>query len=380
MKKLFLLPLLILPFLLSCNGSRKNANSNEPRNIYEDFSALEKLDFKHFNNYEIVTNTVVKCMVEDTLLWVISLNPMNNFGTCLNLNTGEEYSTIMNMGRASNEFLDFYNAFLTRDSIHVISGDNQVKTFAKKDVVERIPLGERYFSHITPPKSKYVQYISPAADGSYIGTLANNKTSHTISSGFAISASPFPHNDDFTSESLFLLNKDSVISYESIDYDSFGFDISESDRKKACLKHAYANSSYDLHSDGRAVFALKKIPVIYIYDFESKKVVAEKRYGNFNIENDYLCNDMAISSTSIKCTDKYIYCSFNAYLSDEDIKTETKKGVLLVYDWDLNPVKMFEVPELEFYNNCYISEDGTAAYYMKEVEEGFELQKAELDI
>lgn len=79
---------------------------------------------------------------------------------------------------------------------------------------------------------------------------------------------------------------------------------------------------------------------------------------------------------SVETNDKYILCSVQGYLCEKD---KLYKKAIYVFDWELNPIKKFDLPERK--NGYYtISSDCSAVYFCDYNVEGLTLYKADLNI
>ena len=81
----------------------------------------------------------------------------------------------------------------------------------------------------------------------------------------------------------------------------------------------------------------------------------------------------------MKTNDKYILCLVRGYFSEADKESMQNKRAIFVFDWDLNPIKKFDLPYREkgYYT---VSNDGSAVYFRESSEDGLSLYKADLNI
>lgn len=377
-KNRLILLLFIMISFFSCSNADKNQiilNSD----ISTDFPISSKLDFKRFNKYNLQAASIKDCIIEDSTLWITTMLDPNNFGYCFNLNTGKELSVIANRGKAANEFLVMYKAVISGDSIQLYSGINEIKTFAKKDIIENKPMYERNYSYIAPPDTLFTSNQIKLADGSVLATVATDKISY---SDFTVGGG---HNPDaeFNEESVAVFNNDKVNLYETIKYDSFNSEGDASEKEKnMALKYSYSASHIGLNDNDMAIFALRSKLILYTFNLNNKKVVKEKRYGKITVGKSWIKDDMDLITHSIKCSDKYIVCIVSGYLNEKDKESKILKDAILVFDWALNPIKRFDLEEKEGIkrNNYFISEDCNAVYFYEEQEDGITLFKSDLGL
>lgn len=82
---------------------------------------------------------------------------------------------------------------------------------------------------------------------------------------------------------------------------------------------------------------------------------------------------------SMKVSDENILCMVSGYLSEENKKLGLLKDAIFAFDWDLNPVKKFDLPNRK--NGYYtISKDCKSVYFCEFNEDGLTLHKADLNI
>lgn len=377
-KKLQLLSFFIVLSFFSCKNTAKdpvmmNADFNT------DFPKASNLDFKYVNKYDFLTSRINECIVDSSVLWLTTGMNTDDFGYCFDLNTGEKLSVIANKGNAGNEFLVMYKSIIVGDSIQLHSGLNEIKTFAKKDIIENKPMYERGYSSIAPNDSLFTNYQIKLRNGLVLATLS---TQPITRNNFGGGTSP-DYDIKVKEESIAIFNNNEVNFYETIQYDSFTFEENIPDnQKKTILKDDYSNSHIGVKGDEIAIFALRRSLILYTFDLSSKKVIKEKRYGNITIHEDRMKDDMSFFTRSIKYNDKYIYCIISAYFTEEDRKSDSHKTAVIVFDWDLNPIKRFDIQDKEGIKgfNYFISEDCSALYYYENQEDGVALYKSDLGL
>lgn len=368
-----LLLFLIGVSFFSCNGA--GSPSNFISNFDKDFPVSEKLDFKPFNKYDILKSGYY--MIDDSILWYFPHYDENIIGCCYDLNSGEELSTIAMRGNAAHELVDlnFYASKMIGDSIQLYSRSDIIKTFAKKDIIDGKPMNERAFSVITPPDSINIGRMVKLPNGSVIGTIRGTQGQN-----------PPPEIFNINNKSIFIFNNNEVTGYETINHDSFDLKMSskelEDNTSNYMIKQTYAESVIELKGNDMAVFSPVYQFILYTFDINSGTVVKEKRYTDMKSSgvSHMTANEMEMRMGYMKSNDKYIFCPAYGYFSKEDKELKLKKRALFVFDWDLNPIKRFELPNADgiFF---IISNDCSSIYTgMLSDEEGLILTKADIEI
>ena len=121
---------------------------------------------------------------------------------------------------------------------------------------------------------------------------------------------------------------------------------------------------------------------MYTFDINNGNVVNEKRYTKIQRKDGKeasftTINDRNLSIGAMNVTDKYFLCGVDGYLSEKDIESGLRKKAIFVFDWNLNPIKKFELPNRKkgYYT---ISNDCSSVYFCEYNEEGLTLYKADL--
>lgn len=340
-------------------------------NIDTDFPTSEKLEFKPFNKYAILDKG--GCMIDDSVLWYFSWYDNDNIGFCYDLNTAEKLSTIAMKGKADHEFIqyNFYYSKLTSDSLQLYTGLKTIKTFAKKDIIENKPMNERGFSVTTLPDSISTIKFTKLPNGSAVAMIQGS-----------LGKNPLPEQYNINNKSIAIINDHDVKGFETINYDSFDVVISESQdyEPNFVIKNAYGTGEIAIRDNNLAAFSVRYQFILYTLDLNKGNVIREKRYTKMQSDGSSMTtNDMEISLKSMKSKEKYIYCLVSGYFSNEDKESKQQKKALFVFDWDLNPVKRFDLPNEENIQHI-LSTDCKSIYIAEYAEEGLILTKADLTI
>ena len=367
-KAQFLLLLISISFF-SCNGTVKMP-ATPISNIDTDFPATEKLEFKLFNKYDILKSGT--CVIDDSTLWFFDFAE-TEIGSCYNLNTGKKLSIIASIGRAANELTELDSFEIIGDSVLLYTGRNTIKTFAKKDIIDNIPMGDRKFSIATVPDSILMNRMTRLPNGSILATTlpALSKLEKARMSGF-------------NQKTIVIFNNKEANFYETINYESF--DIEEADTELPAndlIKCAYSYGSVEIKDNDTVVFSVCNQFILYTFDIKSGNVVNEKRYTKMQRDGREgsltTTNDRKLRVGVMKSCDKYVLCDVQGYFSEDDKDSKLYKEAIFVFDWELNPIKKFDLPQKE--NGYYtISNDCKSAYFCEFNEDGLVLYKADLNI
>ena len=344
-------------------------------NIDTDFPVTEKLEFKPFNKFDIFERGF--CMIDDSILWSVEENE-ENFGFCYDLNTGKKLSTIASRGRAANELTELEDFQIIGDSVQLYAYPNMIKTFGKRDIIDNVPMGERKFTVTIVPDSIWVRRMVKLPNGFVLATLMP-----------AFSESEKVEMNEFNQKSIAIFNNKEAKFYETINYESFDIGKAKDMELSAndLIKCAYADGSIEVKGNDMAVFYASNQFILYIFDVKNGKVVGEKRYTKMQREEVRsktfaslnTMNEKHIGIESMKLNDKYILCDVKGYFSEEDKDSKLMKEAIFVFDWQLNPIKKFDLPDRK--NGYYgLSNNGRSVYFCEFNEDGLTLYKADLNI
>ncbi len=371
-KRIQLLSLLIAISFFSCNNGVKKSIT-PISNIDTDFLVTEKLEIKLFNKYSILGNGL--CVIDDSVLWYLE-DGEHDFGSCHDLNTGKKLSIIASKGEAANELIKLTGLKIEGDSVLIDEGQNTIKTFAKKDIIDNIPMEDRKVSVTTVPNDIFVSRMAKLPNGSALVTIRP-----------AVYQYEKKIINETNKKSIAIFNHNDTKSYETIKYDSF--DVEKAKKKEIpandLIKFTYAQGSIEIKDDNMAVISAHNQFILYTLDLDSGNVLNEKRYTRVlrdGGERSFTStNDMNLRIHFMKVNDKYILCKVDGYFSEEDKEVELKKDAIFVFDWDLNPIKKFELPDTDGMRGYYtISNDCSSVYFCEYNKEGLTLHKADLNI
>lgn len=373
-KEILFLLLLVSIVFGSCNDTAKKSTV-----LDTDFPVTKKLEFKPsgelaigvFDEYSVAGSGI--CVIDGSVLWYVE-DGKEDCGACYDLRSGKKLAVIARKGSAENEINELTGFKVTGDAVMLYEGRNTIKTFAKKDILDNIPVEERKVTVVTAPGNLLVSRMAQFPDGSVIATIRP----------------PFEFEkgkmDEINNKSVAVFDNDEVKAYETIKYDNF--DVKKATDKQIdahdLIKWTYAQGLIETKGNDMAVFAVSDQFILYTLDLNSGEV-NEKVYSFIRRTEEEMSfattNDMILSVQAMKANDKYIVCKVEGYLSEEDKEIESRKEAIFVFDWNLKPIKKFELPEPEEKLGYYtISNDCSSVYFCEYHEEGITLYKADLSI
>lgn len=358
-----------------CSSSPKKSTA-----LDTDFPVTEKLEFKPsselavgvFDEYSIARSGI--CVIDGSVLWYVE-DGKEDRGACYDLNTGEKLAVIARKGTATNEINELTGFKVTGDAVMFYEGRNTIKTFAKKDILDNIPMEERKVVVTTAPDNLWVSRMAKLPNGSVIATIRP----------------PFEFEkgkmDETNKKSVAIFDNDGVKSYETIPYESFNVKKATDKQIDAndLIKWTYAQGLIETKGNDMAVFAASDQFILYTLTLNNGEVANEKRYTSIRRNEEEMSfattNDMSLSVQAMKVNDKYIVCKVEGYLSKEDKEIELRKEAIFVFDWNLKPIKKFELPDPDEKSGYYtISNDCNSVYFCEYHEDGISLYKADLGI
>ena len=373
---------LILLFLFgavffSCKNAPKSeggtANGNAASGLDKDFPVVEGLKFESFNKFKI-SQEIGGSVVDGNVLWHFEEGE-DNFGCCYDLNTGNQLSVIASRGDAANELtsVEWFN--MTGDSVAFCQEDGVVKTFAKKDIVEDVPMGDRKCSTWKAPDDVLVFQTVKLPGGAVFATIRP-----------AVFKFEKAKANADREETIAVFGAGTPRMYETINYDSF--DLSRGGRDelpaKDLLRWTYAQGCVAAKDDNMVALSASDQFILYTFDVNTGKVVNEKRYSEVERDGGKMSfrttNENKLSVMDIKVNDRYIVCEVDGYLTSGDKETKKMGKALFVFDWNLKPVKRYDLPvRVDGYYR--VANDCSAVYFCKQHSRyGLTLYKADLNI
>lgn len=349
--------------LFSCNDAGKFPLSN----IDTDFAVVEKLDFQLYKQLTVkqdnfMDDLITTCninVIDDSVLWFVEPLTDEDYDACIcySLNTGESLATTASMGTAPQEMEGLTGFKIAGDSVYFYEGLNTIKTFSKQEILRDIPMEDRKVCVTTFPDSVWVSRMTKLPNGSVIATIRP----------------PF----EFEKNNVNEINKNSVVvwngqemkGYQTIDYDSF--DVKKRKRTEIpandLIKWTYAQGFIETQGNDLAVIASSDQFMLYTFDLTTGKVLNEKRYSPIQYSNEEFCflstNNMQQCILALQVNNKYIVCKVGGYFNAEDKEYEVYKEAIFVFDWDLNPIKRFDLPDLGEKGYFSISNDARSVYF-----------------
>ena len=90
-------------------------------------------------------------------------------------------------------------------------------------------------------------------------------------------------------------------------------------------------------------------------------------------------NEMGLLVARMYSNEKYLFCIVYGYFSEEAKLNKNRQTAIFAFDWDLNPIKRYNLPDLKggFY---FTSNDCKHVYEYSDAENGFALSRAALNV
>lgn len=360
---------------VSCKNVPQQPKNDFIATIDSTFSVSGQLKFKQVNKFNIA-GEYGGCVIDGSVLWHFEQGK-ENYGYCHDLESGKELNVIAMKGRAANQLSNLEWFDMTKDSVSLYESTNVVKTFAKKDILGDVPAEKRVCSTVTIPKDILVSRMTKLPDGSVVATI--RPAVFDFEKGYTNKANE---------ASVIVAGRGGMKTFTTINPTSLNVEKAKNNELPAdeLVKWAYAQGCIAVKDNNTAVFSVSDQFILYVLDLKTGKVTAEKRYTDIVRDGGEMTfattNQHELSIRDMKANDKYIVCEVDGYFSEEDKIAKERKKALFVFDWQLNPVKRFDLAfPLEEYCYYRIANDCTAVYFCKQhSRNGLTLRKAELNI
>ncbi|WP_270517276.1 hypothetical protein [Sanguibacteroides sp. AM78-02pH3A] len=364
-----------------------------------DFTVVEKVELKPFKTYDGL-KAWHTWIIDGSLLYVIDHDPKYDLGTCYDFNTGKKLSVLAKHGKAPYELSDYISyktIHVTKDFIvfvpaetmlktvsrkAVYTRENAIKVFAKKDMINNVPVKDRKVIIPAFPDSVWVEQATILPNGAIV----------------AIMPPPAPDlqklekdaRTGMEKKTLMVLGQKGVTYRETLPGDGFpeyNPSLGSKFTPYVTMKRSNARGLFRTRGNDMAVFAVDGQFMLYTFDVTTGKVVNEKRYTPVQYANEEFCflstNDMRQSILAMEANDSYIVCKVGGYFNAEDKEYEVYKEAIFVFDWNLNPIKRFDLPDLGPKGYFSISNDARSVYfndYAAEEDEFFKLTLHKADL
>lgn len=337
--------LLILLLLSSCASTQKNDIIIHDLDV--DFPTAETVSMEYKQTFNMIYYSE-EIAVKDTAIFALGYNN-DNMGYCYNINNGNLITPIINRGKAANEIIaeDYsLNIMLHKDTIQFIdNGLHEIKSITMDDVVTK-HVGERVVSKINTPKANLSFNFKKVDNNIVIGQNFDPKEGQK----YFI----------FDGNELSLFGE-----YNEKIYKSNGNKKLSSNILSMVCQPKFANHG------SKIISADKHGVTLELIDANTKNVIKDRFYTIIPIEEmDEKGGSpplMDLNTKRVYCTDNEIYCIVTL-LDKLKTKEEKKKFVdifILVFDWDLNPIKKYYIGSStnRGYTIC-MTEDCKKFYYL----------------
>lgn len=373
--KKLLLTFLVGAVLCGCKGTANASGDKDSKaDLNKDFPSTEKLTFTLFNTYEINEN-IDRCRprIDGNTLWIFEEGG-GTFGSCYDLKTGNILSSINRQRESEKAIKNINGIYLASNSVIVLEGTNIIHAFNKNDIANNVAQEKRRYERIAIPNDILVGSLTQLPNGAIL----------------AATRPPFfefgeKERDEVKDKNLLLFQNDAVQSFATIDYKSFNLTKATEEQLPAndLIKWSYAQGCIKAKDDNTTVLSAHGQFILYTLDLNSGKVMHEKRYttptriGEGMTLSTSNANQLQIED--IKVNDKHILCKVCGYFNEEDKNAQKLSRALFVFDWNLNPLKKFDLPTREE-GNYVIPEDCSAVYFYKFDRKGLTLYRADLNL
>lgn len=343
MKKLFLPALLVL---ISCGGSVNTDKTLVLSNLDVDFPVTDTIQPSYIQTFENISRTST-CAVKDSIIYVSEDNN-SNCGHSYNIYTGEQISTIINIGRASNEIPGLRGFLIKGDSIqlfdtYAIQSNNNpqtIKTFALNDILTK-PMGERNFSSVTIPDTLFtISYLK--IDGGII--LGSNSAG------------------ELTNNLRYFISENNQITYFGDIMEGLVESVIVLDEKNKRLSYnPFVFTEFGCYNE-KIVAVNSSIMMLEVINTVEKTVEKGKYYDKYLIKNENQGESTGCyRPSSVMCTKENIFCIAikKSIVGNKPIF----ESYIFVFDWNLNPVKKYYIAGGDALNFNYILSNDCKSIY-----------------
>lgn len=348
---------IFLLLLIGCSPKNEKADTQPYSDMDVDFPVEKTIKVEPtlrqtFN----IEDDISLIMVKEPLILIFD-NNKDILGYCYDINSGEKLKPIASFGEANHEIIPGWGARsnppmqICGDSLEFTDNvSGTIKTFALNDIATKY-LGDRPFSTFKMNDTLKTITYQKINTSTVVGA-------HNI----------FPPQD--TDSSRFFILDQNQLSYFGVLSDKLFNSNREVDitKKREQLRPIFA-----YHND-KVVTANNYGVFLNTIDVKNKTVVKERIYTPMKITIDERGvvqiggYPSGYKTISIYCDEQHIY--YHAWKSNDD-KEKQNFGVpaeiyVLVYDWDLNPIKRYYVGSYIYGEyQSYLSVDKKILYQLK---------------
>lgn len=289
-------------------------------------------------------------LIQDSAIFMQEQNQID-FGTCYALGNGNVISRLINKGKASNEMGNINNfSFYHKDSIQFVDYmEGIIKIFSIKDILLK-PAGERECSVSRLPAGVYsVDFIKHNGKMLGVGVM--------------------------TEKLYFLYDGNEVHYFGEYDIDLVKFKNVKRSERNMKSTSLFFNANIVCHED-KAIIANELGLSLNIIDINAKSVTHERYYSKYLVDGGSFSSIIDYKTNSVKCDDKNVYCIVQAYNPTSRTPENMFDNYILVYDWQLNPVKRYYLED----GDCIysLSEDCKTVYRSVTTDEKKEIYETKL--
>lgn len=331
--------LLCLFLFASCASTEELAI--EFQDLERDFPKSEVLAPEVKGNYELY-DFPRSMIIKDSLIFIQENTP-TNFGRCFHIESGKELTTIINKGKANFEMLHVDKLKLWGDSIAAISGNHPraLKIYSINDILN--------VNHNTQR-----EFILPDTTAGFSFDMIGDNSIVGISSII----------DKKYDEKYYISNGDSVTFFGKVSDKLIqsNLELSNSDKRGACF------SQFTLHN-GKVVAMTGSALQLEVIDVKTCKIEKQRFYNRIELYIEkseasvMMQGRTKLTGRAVAANDKHI---FVICLNVIDSEKEIYDTSLLVFDWELNPVKKYVINEKLY--PFYFSEGCDFLYALQESE------------